>query len=50
MDLKTWAGHSSVQTTIDVYGHLLPGTEDPVMAALDAMQSTNEADVIQLRR
>ena len=40
----------AVQTTVDVYGHLLPGTEDPVMAALDAMQSAVDADVIEFRR
>lgn len=26
-----WAGHSSVATVFDRYGHLFPGGEDPVM-------------------
>jgi integrase len=31
------AGHSSVVTVLDRYGHLLPGSEDKVNAALDAL-------------
>jgi integrase len=31
------AGHTSVVTVLDRYGHLLPGTEDKVTAALDEM-------------
>ena len=31
------AGHTSVVTVLDRYGHLLPGSEDKVTAALDAM-------------
>jgi integrase len=31
------AGHSSVVTVLDRYGHLLPGHEDSVTDALDAM-------------
>jgi integrase len=31
------AGHSSVVTVLDRYGHLLPGSEDRVNDALDAM-------------
>lgn len=31
------AGHSSVVTVLDRYGHLLPGHEDKVNDALDAM-------------
>jgi hypothetical protein len=36
-EIAAWAGHSSVSTILDVYGHLLPGTEEPVMDALDRM-------------
>lgn len=32
-----WAGHSSVATVLDRYGHLLPGQEDRVTDALEAM-------------
>jgi integrase len=31
------AGHSSVVTVLDRYGHLLPGTEERVTDALDAL-------------
>jgi integrase len=31
------AGHTSVVTVLDRYGHLLPGSEDKVTAALDEM-------------
>jgi integrase len=29
-------GHSKIQTTFDVYGHLLPGSYDDVRARMDA--------------
>jgi integrase len=29
-------GHSKIQTTFDVYGHLLPGSHDDVRAHMDA--------------
>jgi integrase len=29
-------GHSKIQTTFDVYGHLLPGSHDEVRARMDA--------------
>jgi integrase len=29
-------GHSKIQTTFDVYGHLLPGSHDDVRARTDA--------------
>jgi hypothetical protein len=31
------AGHTSVSTALDRYGHLLPGTEERVTDALDVM-------------
>lgn len=34
------AGHRSVVTVLDRYGHLLPGTEDKVNDARDAMHLT----------
>lgn len=45
------AGHTSVVTVLDRYGHLLPGSEDRVTDALDelAMPAT-DAKVIELRR
>ena len=33
--VQVWAGHRSVATVFDRYGHLFPGNEEPVMAALD---------------
>ena len=29
-------GHAKIQTTFDVYGHLLPGTRDEVRKRMDA--------------
>jgi len=29
-------GHSKIQTTFDVYGHLFPGSHDEVRARMDA--------------
>ena len=37
------AGHSSVVTVLDRYGHLLPGTEERVTNVLDAMAREAEA-------
>lgn len=34
--LATFMGHSSVQTTLDRYGHLMPGSEDEAAGLLDA--------------
>ena len=48
--IAKWAGHASVSTVLDRYGHLLPGTENPVMAALDAMRPDEEGQLIELHR
>ncbi len=37
--VQVWAGHRSVATVFDRYGHLFPGGEDPVMDSLDAAAS-----------
>lgn len=34
--LSTYMGHSSIQITLDRYGHLMPGNEDEAAALLDA--------------
>jgi len=36
-EIATRAGHSSVVTVLDRYGHLLPGSEEKVTDALDAL-------------
>lgn len=36
MQVQVWAGHSSVASVFDRYGHLFPGGEDPVMDSIDA--------------
>jgi len=33
--VQVWAGHRSVATVFDRYGHLLPGNEEPVMNSLN---------------
>jgi integrase len=39
-EIAARAGHSSVVTVLDRYGHLLPGSEERVNAALDALAAT----------
>ena len=41
--VQTWAGHSSITTTYDRYGHLFPGTEDRVMSALERGRHDEES-------
>lgn len=43
-EIATRAGHTSVVTVLDRYGHLLPGLEDRVTDALDAMAVTLPRD------
>ncbi len=35
-------GHSKIQTTFDIYGHLLPGSHDEVRARMDAYLAGDE--------
>jgi integrase len=42
-EVASRAGHSSVVTVLDRYGHLLPGSEDRVNDALDALASASSA-------
>lgn len=42
-EIAARAGHSSVVTVLDRYGHLLPGSEDKVNDALDAMAAASPA-------
>jgi integrase len=34
--ITTYLGHASIQTTFDLYGHLMPGSEDEAVALVDA--------------
>ena len=34
--LQAFMGHSSITTTLDTYGHLMPGSEDEAATLLDA--------------
>ena len=34
--VQEFMGHSKIQTTFDVYGHLFPGSHDEVRARMDA--------------
>ncbi len=38
--VATWAGHTSVAVVLDRYGHLLPGHEEAVLAALGTLART----------
>jgi integrase len=33
--VQTFMGHSKIQTTFDIYGHLLPGSHDEVRERMD---------------
>jgi hypothetical protein len=35
LQVSRWLGHSTVQITADVYGHLFPETNDLVISRLD---------------
>ena len=43
LELSSYAGHSSVQVTYSVYGHLLPHDAEPVRAALEAIRKAAKA-------
>jgi integrase len=51
--LAQWAGHQSVKTTLDMYGHLFEAEDDAFMARLDAgmtaAQPPTDAAVVSLR-
>jgi integrase len=54
-EIAARAGHTSVATVLDRYGHLLPGGEEKVTDALDAMarqaaRSSMEAQVMPIHR
>ena len=34
--IQTYMGHSKIQTTFDIYGHLMPGNIDDVRERMDA--------------
>jgi integrase len=34
--ITTYLGHASIQTTFDLYGHLMPGNEDEAVSLVDA--------------
>jgi hypothetical protein len=38
--LSTFMGHSSIAITLDLYGHLLPGSENEAAGLLDAYFGT----------
>jgi len=49
--IAVWAGHSSVATVLDRYGHLLPDRNDGIMNALGALRasaSATDAGVVEL--
>jgi hypothetical protein len=40
-------GHSKIQTTFDIYGHLMPGNIDDVRERMDAyLVASNESPTI----
>lgn len=50
--ITTYMGHASVQTTYDLYGKLMPGSESEAAALVDAYLNRTDtaARVAQLER
>ena len=48
--ITAYLGHSSIQTTFDLYGHLMPGSEDEAVALVDAYleRAASERRLVQL--
>jgi integrase len=40
--IQEFMGHSKIQTTFDIYGHLLPGSHDDVRERMDAYLAAGE--------
>ncbi|MBW8059161.1 MAG: site-specific integrase [Solirubrobacterales bacterium] len=40
--IQTFMGHSKIQTTFDIYGHLLPGSHDDVRERMDAYLAASD--------
>ena len=43
-------GHSSIQVTVDIYGHLIPGANRAAVDRLDACQSATQAQPRSIKR
>ena len=48
--ISAYLGHASIQTTFDLYGHLMPGNEDEAVALVDAYldRATTKSRIAQL--
>jgi integrase len=48
--ITAYLGHASIQTTFDLYGHLMPGNEDEAVALVDAYleRATTEGRLAEL--
>jgi integrase len=42
--ITAYLGHASIQTTFDLYGHLMPGNEDEAVALVDAYLERSSTD------
>lgn len=42
--VQTFMGHSKIQTTFDIYGHLLPGSRDEVRERMDSYLAGTTSD------
>jgi integrase len=42
--ITAYLGHASIQTTFDLYGHLMPGNEDEAVALIDAYLDRANSD------
>ena len=48
--LSRYMGHSSIETTFDLYGHLLPANESEAAALLEPTHSASWRFALSLRR
>lgn len=35
LEVSRWSGHSTIQITADIYGHLTPGSDDKLKRVMD---------------
>lgn len=42
--ITAYLGHASIQTTFDLYGHLMPGNEEEAVALVDAYLERSNTD------
>jgi len=50
MYVKEQLGHTSIQMTVDIYGHLIPNSNRKVINGLDTQQSATQPQPAQTQK